>query len=271
MTKDMRNYFPWDPKHPSQTDVPRIKQGHLGAQMWSAYSPCFNQYKDAVEKGLDQIDLIKRFINKYPNNFQYTTTADGIMEAFSRGKVSSMIGMEGGHMIGSSLAVLRMFYELGVRYLTLTHSCNTAWADNYKATRYNQPVFNGLSPFGERVVGEMNRLGMMIDLAHVALDTMNDAMDISKAPVIFSHTSSFALCPHRRNAPDEILERLPVNGGIIMVNLYPNFINCTLDTVYGDDNRTASISQVADHLDHIKSITGPDYIISIVCVYLQII
>ncbi|ESO95223.1 hypothetical protein LOTGIDRAFT_239451 [Lottia gigantea] len=260
LTKDMRKYFPYNPKHPSQTDIPRIKRGHLGAQLWSAYSPCYNQYKDGVEKGLDLVDLIKRFVKKYDQYFQWTTTADGIMNAYKNGKVASLIGMEGGHMIGNSLAVLRMFYELGVRYLTLTHSCNTAWADNYKATRYNKPVFHGLSSFGERVVKEMNRLGMLIDLSHVALDTMNDALDISIAPVIFSHTSSYALCPHRRNAPDDVLRRLPKNGGIIMVNIYPNFINCTVDTVYGDDNRTASVSQVADHMDHIKSITGPDHI-----------
>ncbi|KAK7109046.1 hypothetical protein V1264_013162 [Littorina saxatilis] len=260
LQKDMWNYFQPRPKHPSQTDIPRIREGLLGAQMWSAYSDCIAQYRDAVTKGLRLIDLIKRFVHKYSHVFQFVTTADGILDAFHEGKFASLIGLEGGNMIDSSLAVLRMYYELGVRYMTLTWSCNTPWADNYKCTRYNTPVHHGLSPFGERVVREMNRMGMLVDISHVALDTMYDALNISTAPVIFSHSSSYTLCPHRRNAPDDVLHLLRDNGGIIMVNFYPDFINCTLDNVYGDDNRTASISQVADHLDHIKSITGPDHI-----------
>ncbi|KAK7474759.1 hypothetical protein BaRGS_00033991 [Batillaria attramentaria] len=260
MSENMWKYFHPLPDHPSQTDIPRIREGKLGAQMWSAYSDCKAQYLDAVNKGLRLVDVIKRFTRKYSDFFQFVTSADGILDAFHHGKFASLIGLEGGHMIDSSLAVLRMFYELGVRYMTLTWSCNTPWADNYKSTRYNKSEFGGLSPFGERVVREMNRLGMLVDISHVALDTMYDALNISSAPVIFSHSSAYALCPHRRNAPDDVLGLLRENGGIIMVNFYPSFINCTADTVYSSGNHTASVSQVADHLDHIKSITGPDHV-----------
>ncbi|XP_025094616.1 dipeptidase 1-like isoform X1 [Pomacea canaliculata] len=260
LSKNMWDYFLPRAKHPSQTDIPRIREGLLGAQMWSAYSDCRSQYKDAVTRGLRSVDLIKRFTRKYSDFFEMVTTADGILDAFHLGKFASLIGLEGGNLIDSSLAVLRTHYELGVRYMTLTWSCNTPWADNYLCTRYNTPVWHGLSPFGERVVREMNRLGMMVDLSHVSVETMYDALNISVAPVIFSHSSAFAICPHRRNVPDDVLALVRDKGGIIMVNFYPDFINCTVDTVYGNDNRTASISQVADHLDHIKSITGPDHI-----------
>ncbi|XP_041367644.1 dipeptidase 1-like [Gigantopelta aegis] len=257
---DTRTQFPYDPTNPSQTDIPRLRQGLLGAQMWSGYTRCGNQYKDAVRWGLSMIDLIKRMVHKYHDTLQFVTTADGIMNAFRKGKIASMIGMEGGHMIDSSLAVLRMFYELGVRYLTLTWSCDTPWADNYKDTRYNTPHNHGLSKFGEHVVGEMNRLGMMVDISHVGDDTMNDVLDVSAAPVIFSHSSVYSLCPHHRNVQDNVLRRLKHNNGIIMINFYPVFINCTLENKHDDDNRTASVSQVADHFDYVRNLIGSDHL-----------
>lgn len=261
MNQDMREQLWFKPEnHPSQTDISRLRQGMLGAQIWSAYSNCYTQFKDAVTKGLEQVDLIKRFVKKYSKTFQLVTTADGVLKSFQEGKIASLIGLEGGHMIDNNLSVLRSYYELGVRYMTLTWSCNTPWADGYPATRHNKPVNKGLSDWGKRVIKEMNRLGMMIDLSHVSWETMDDVFTISTAPVIYSHSSSFALCPHHRNAPDKLLQKLKTNGGIIMVNFYPYFINCTSETVYQDDYRTASLSQIADHMDHIKSVIGAEHI-----------
>ncbi|KAK7115632.1 dipeptidase 1-like [Littorina saxatilis] len=261
MRKNMWDYFQHRPDHPSQTDIPRIRQGLLGAQLWSVFTNCSAQYRDGVTKGLRAVDLIKRFTHKYSDFFRFVTSADGILEAFNAGKFASLIGLEGGHMIDSSLGVLRIYYEVGVRYMTLTWNCATPWADSVTNTVINTPVHHGLSQFGKRVVLEMNRLGMLVDVSHAALDTMYDVLNVSAAPIIFSHSSAFALCPHRRNVPDDVLRLLRNNGGIIMINFYPDFINCTQDDVYDTTfNRTASISQIADHLDHIKSITGPDHV-----------
>lgn len=261
LRNNMWNYFKHRPDNPSQTDIPRMKQGLLGAQLWSAYTNCSSQYRDAVVKGLRAVDLIRRFTHKYRDFFQFVTTADGIMDAFNNGKLASMIGLEGGHMIDSSMAILRVYYEMGVRYMTITWNCVTPWADSCLCTVHNTSVHHGLSPFGMRIVREMNRLGMLVDISHVALETMYDVLNVTLSPVIFSHSNAYALCPHRRNAPDDVLMLLKENGGIIMVNVYPDFINCTSENVYDRSyNRTASISQVADHLDHIKSVTGPDHI-----------
>ncbi|KAJ8313585.1 hypothetical protein KUTeg_008146 [Tegillarca granosa] len=241
MNQDMREQLWFKPEnHPSydlrllDTDCRRyIGRGSVAyfllfnlfyQHIWSAYSNCYTQFKDAVTKGLEQVDLIKRFVKKYSDTFQLVTTADGVLKSFQEGKIASLIGLEGGHMIDNNLSVLRSYYELG------------------------------------RVIKEMNRLGMMIDLSHVSWETMDDVFTISTAPVIYSHSSSFALCPHHRNAPDKLLQKLKTNGGIIMVNFYPYFINCTSETVYQDDYRTASLSQIADHMDHIKTVIGAEHI-----------
>ncbi|XP_052806657.1 dipeptidase 1-like [Mya arenaria] len=241
----------------ARTDIPKIRQGLLGAQFWSCWVDCNSQYKDAVRATLDQLDVIKRFTEKYPEVFQFVTTSTGVMDAFNAGKIGSLIGLEGGHSIDSSLAVLRMYYDLGVRYMTLTHSCNTPWADNWLVDEpdNNGTTLGGLSHFGQEVVREMNRLGMIVDLAHVAKRTMMAAIATSRAPVIFSHSSAFHVCNHFRNVQDDVLLKLKENGGVIMVNFYDGFIVCP------PSNKTRSdLTDVADHIDYIASLIGHDHV-----------
>ncbi|KAJ8313580.1 hypothetical protein KUTeg_008141 [Tegillarca granosa] len=167
------------------TDIPRIRAGKLSAQFWACFVRCNSQYKDAVRQSLIQLDTIKKFVKRYPNTFEFVTTAQGILDAFSAGKVASLVGLEGGHSIDSSLSNLRMFYDLGVRYMTVTHSCNTPWADNWTVDKDKNPEHNGLTEFGKKVILEMNRLGMFIDLSHVSKKTMLDSLEVSRAPVMY--------------------------------------------------------------------------------------
>lgn len=232
----------------THTNIPKIKEGHLGAQFWSAYVPCDTQYKDAVRQTLEQIDVVHRMCNKYPDTFRFAVESKDIEEAFTSKKVASLIGVEGGHSIDSSLATLRIMYQLGVRYMTLTHSCNTPWADNWLVDTGSDPSENnGLSAFGRQLVDEMNRLGMLIDLAHVPVNVMNQVLDMSKAPVIFSHSSAYTVCQHKRNVPDDVLVRVNKTEGIVMVNFYNDYVTCS---------KTANLSDVADHFDHIKKVGG---------------
>ncbi|XP_060924614.1 dipeptidase 1 [Limanda limanda] len=232
----------------THTNIPKIKEGRLGAQFWSAYVPCETQYKDAVRQTLEQIDVIHRMCQKYPETFMFATSSKDIMDAFNMNKTASLIGVEGGHSLDSSLGTLRVMYQLGVRYLTLTHSCNTPWADNWLVDTGSEPSeHNGLSPFGKQLVVEMNRLGMLIDLAHVTVAVMNQVLDMSKAPVIFSHSSAYSICQHKRNVPDDVLKRVNQTGGIVMVNFYNDYVTCS---------KTAKLSDVADHFDHIKKVAG---------------
>lgn len=236
----------------THTNIPKIKQGRLGAQFWSAYVPCDTQYKDAVRQTLEQIDVVHRMCKKYPETFRFASTAQEILDAFHSNRTASLIGVEGGHSLDSSLGTLRTMYHLGVRYLTLTHSCNTPWADNWLVDTGSEPSeHNGLSPFGKRLVLEMNRLGMLIDLAHVTVAVMNQVLEITKAPVIFSHSSAYTVCPHKRNVPDDILKKVKENKGIVMVNFYNDYVTCS---------KTAKLSDVADHFDHIKKVAGADII-----------
>ncbi|KAF6077300.1 dipeptidase 1 [Phyllostomus discolor] len=232
----------------THTNIPKLKAGLVGGQFWSAYVPCDTQNKDAVRRTLEQMDVIHRMCQKYPETFVCVTNSKGIRQAFQDGKVASLIGVEGGHSIDSSLGVLRALYHLGMRYLTLTHSCNTPWADNWLVDKGDDKAQSqGLSLFGKSVVRELNRLGVLIDLAHTSVATMKAALNLSVAPVIFSHSSAFQLCQHRRNVPDDVLQLVRKNGGLVMVNFYNDYVAC---------QQQATLSQVADHLDHIKKVAG---------------
>uniref|UniRef100_A0A182JTK7 Dipeptidase n=1 Tax=Anopheles christyi TaxID=43041 RepID=A0A182JTK7_9DIPT len=250
--EDLRDITPWSTSAWSHTDLRRLKEGMVSAQFWSAYAPCSSQHLDAVQLTLEQIDLIRRLVNLYPQHMALVTTADGIEESHRTGKLASLIGIEGGHSIGTSLGVLRTFYQLGARYLTLTHTCNTPWADCCKVDEPGRvPHIGGLSHFGTLVVTEMNRLGMIVDLSHVSVPTMLDALATSKAPVIFSHSSAHAICNSSRNVPDHVLKRIAVNGGLVMVAFYPHFVSC---------GEKATLKDVVAHINHIRDVAGVDHV-----------
>ncbi|WUB71764.1 dipeptidase [Streptomyces sp. NBC_00576] len=266
------------------TDIPRLREGGVGAQYWSVYVR--SDLPDAVPATLEQIDCVRQLIARYGNELRPALTAADMEAGRREGRIASLMGAEGGHSIANSLGTLRGLYELGVRYLTLTHNDNVAWADS--AT--DEPGVGGLSEFGREVVREMNRLGMLVDLSHVAATTMRHALDTSVAPVIFSHSSSRAVCDHPRNIPDDVLERLPVNGGMAMVTFVPKFVlQAAVDwTAAADDNMrahgfhhlattpeamkihrafeeanprpVATVSTVADHLDHMREVAGIDHL-----------
>ena len=274
------------PQPSIMTDIPRLKAGGLGAQFWSVYVPVELAGGRAVTATLAQIDIVHQMMQRYPGTFELALTADDIERIFKRGKIASLIGMEGGHSIDNSLGALRMFSRLGARYMTLTHSKNTAWADS--AT--DVPAVGGLSPFGEEVVREMNWLGMLVDLSHVSADTMDDAIRVSRAPVIFSHSSARAVTNVPRNVPDNILQQLPKNGGVVMVTFVPGFLSPEaaawnklqtaeqerLTKQFPGDAETvksgvarwaaanpaprAMLTQAADHIDHIRKVAGIDHI-----------
>ncbi len=246
------------------TDVPRLREGGVGGQFWSVYVPIEIQGADAVKATMDQVDIVHRMVARYPSVFELALTSADVERIEKKGRIASLIGMEGGHSINNSLGVLRMFHQLGARYMTLTHNENTPWADAAMDT----PAHNGLTAFGEQVVREMNRLGMIVDLSHVSPATMDAALRVTQAPVMFSHSSARALTDHPRDVPDNILARLPQNGGIVMVTFVPAFIS---REVYEYSNRPAewraanpapraTIAQVADHIDHIKRVAGIDHV-----------
>lgn len=268
------------------TDIPRLRQGGVGLQLWSAYVPASTaEDGTALLATLEQIDLIHRMVQTYPDTFQMVSTANEAQEAVKNGKIASMIGVEGGYSIADSLAALRIYYQLGVRYLTLTHSKSINWADSATDEEKN----DGLTAFGQDVVREMNRLGMLVDIAHVSAKTMRDVLKISKAPIISSHSSAYALTPHPRNIPDDVLRLITKNGGLIMVNFYSAYINKDamkhLDKylAYRDQMRAkisnedelratlrawteknpmprGSVKDVADHIDHIVKVAGIDHV-----------
>jgi membrane dipeptidase len=206
---------------PLMTDIPRLRAGGVGAQFWSVWVPTDTKDTMAVQWTLEQIDLVKRMAARYPADLEMAYTAADIVRVEHAHRVASLIGIEGGHQINNSLATLRQMYELGARYMTLTHSMNTAWADS--AT--DAPVHNGLTAFGRAVVSEMNRLGMLVDLSHVSPKTMQDALEVTKAPVIFSHSGARGLIDHPRDVPDDVLALVAKNHGVVMVNFYPAYVS----------------------------------------------
>jgi membrane dipeptidase len=245
------------------TDIARLRQGGVGGQFWSVYVPSTMQGKEAVRATLEQIDIVHRMTQRWPETFEMAYTAADVERSFKAGRIGSLIGMEGGHSIDSSLATLRMMFALGARYMTLTHSANVPWAD----ASPGPVVLGGLSKFGEEVVREMNRLGMLVDLSHVHPETMEDALRVTEAPVIFSHSSAKAICNVHRNVPDNVLQLVAKNGGVVMVTFVPGFIS---QEVANYDARPAAertgaapkatLQQVADHIDHIRKVAGIDHI-----------
>jgi membrane dipeptidase len=269
------------------TDIPRLRAGGVGGQFWSVYVPTRLSGPEAVQATIEQIDVVYRMCARYPETFELALTADDVIRIHKQGRIASLIGMEGGHSINNSLGTLRMMYQLGARYLTLTHTANTDWAD----AAGDEAKHRGLTAFGEDVVREMNRLGMLVDLSHVTDDVMRQALRVTKAPVIFSHSNARARCDHDRNVPDDVLRMTATNGGVVMVCFLPAYLverdrsyservraeRNRLVTLHGEsqelitaglaewrktnpDPNAATLSDVADHIDHIRSLVGVDYI-----------
>ena len=232
---------------PFHTDIARLRSGGVGAQWWSVYIPFDAVAEGAAKVQLEQIDIAHQIIDKYPEAFELALTPSDVETAFGRGRVASMLGMEGAHAIENSLGTLRAFFALGVRYMTLTHNGTLDWAD----ACCDLPRHGGLTEFGREVVREMNRMGMLVDISHTSPETMNDALDVAEAPVIFSHASARAIHDHPRNVPDQVLRRLPANGGVVMVTFVPQFLT---------RNEQATIGDVADHIEHIVEVAGIDHV-----------
>jgi membrane dipeptidase len=269
------------------TDIPRLRTGCVGGQFWSVYVPTRLPGADALQATVEQIDVVHRLCAAYPETFELALTANDVERIHRNGRIASLIGMEGGHSINNSLAALRMTYRLGARYMTLTHTKNTDWAD----AAGDVAVHKGLTPFGEDVVREMNRLGMLVDLSHVTDDTMRDALRVTRAPVIFSHSSARALCNHVRNVPDDVLTMVKANGGIVMACFLPGYLTESQRTRFeaGEAERSrlqklypnesdkvdagmrewrqrpdrlprATLNDVANHIDHIRKVAGIDHV-----------
>ncbi len=264
-----------------ETDLARLKQGQLRAQFWSIFVP--GEIKEGYAKvQLEQFDIAKRMIAKYPEAMELALSVSDVRRIAAKGKVASMLGMEGGHVLENSLGALRAYYDLGARYLTLTHNVTLDWADS----SMDAPRHHGLTPFGKEVVREMNRLGMLVDISHVSPDVMRDVLDTSAAPVIFSHSSAYALADHPRNVPDAILKRMAANGGVVMVTFIPPFVNRDamawdaglrlqskgiaeeaelkrLEDAYIKEHGPspkATLKDVADHIDYVARIAGHDHV-----------
>jgi len=273
------------------TDIPRLRAGHVGAQFWSVWIPVSTKGPEAVRMTIEQIDIVKAIAARWPRDFAMAYSVADIRRAQREGRIASLIGVEGGHQIDDSLAVLRQYHDLGARYMTLTHSSNTAWADS--AT--DAPVHHGLTPFGKAVVREMNRIGMLVDLSHVSEATMRAALEVARAPVIFSHSSARAITDHPRNVSDEVLRLVAKNGGVVMVNFAPGYVSearrrwdadraaekARFDSppfgglYIGDAERAKSelakweaahpapvvgITDVAAHVQHVRDVAGVDHV-----------
>jgi len=276
---------------PLMTDIPRLRAGHVGGQFWSVWVPVNIKGPEAVQTTVEQIDLVKRMAARYPADFAMAETAADVRRIHRAGKIACLIGIEGGHQINNSLAVLRQMYDLGARYMTLTHVLDIDWAD--AAT--DAPVHHGLTPFGVEVVREMNRLGMLVDLSHVSPETMRAALSATRAPVIFSHSSARAIVDHPRDVPDDILALVARNGGVVMVNFNPGYVSAARNQwdadraaelaryssppygglYIGQPDRAkaalekwesehpkpvTTVAQVADHIEHVRQVAGVDHV-----------
>jgi membrane dipeptidase len=268
----------------TQTDLPRLQDGGVGAQFWSVFVPC-NEGERSVASTLEQVDAAYAMIARYADRLAPATTADEVEAAWRAGRIACLMGAEGGHQIAESIAVLRVYHRLGIRYLTLTHNDNVPWADS--AT--DVPVLGGLSDAGRDIVREMNRIGMLVDLSHVSHDVMRDTLEVATAPVIFSHSSAYAVCDHPRNVPDDVLERLAGNGGTCMVTFVPRFVNQAVrdwaleaqrraeeqgvdardipalqavEKIYQEEvpHPPAYLSDVVAHLEHVREVAGVDHV-----------
>lgn len=240
------------PQPKLHTDISRLRAGGVKAQFWSVYvSADTDLTGDALLQTLEQIDIVHQMHRRYPDTFELAATADDIERIAAEGRIAGMLGIEGGHSIRGSLPVLRRLYDLGCRYMTLTHSKSLDWADS--AT--DKPRSGGLSPFGEEVVREMNRLGMLVDLSHVSPETMKDALRVTRAPVIFSHSSARAINSHPRNVPDDVLRMTAANGGVVMINFYSGFIVPT-EQLRRDEKATGDLETVIDHIEHVIRVAG---------------
>ncbi len=268
----------------TQTDLPRLRQGGVGAQFWSVFVPT-QEGARAVTTTLEQIDAAYALVERYAGDLALATTADEVEAAWSSGRIACLLGAEGGHQIDGSLAVLRLYHRLGVRYLTLTHNDNVPWADS--AT--DEPVLGGLDDVGRGVVSEMNRMGMIVDLSHVSHDAMRDALDVARAPVIFSHSSAYAVCDHPRNVPDDVLGRLAANGGTCLVTFVPRFVTQAVrdwalvaeqraratgvdprdlpalqavQAAYQEEvpHPRSTLDDVVAHLEHVREVAGIDHV-----------
>ena len=248
---------------PKHTDLARLERGQVAAQFWSIYID--GEMKDSgyARVQLEQFDIARRVIARYPEALRWTPTAAEVRRAFAAGRIGSLLGLEGGHAIENSLGALRMYYEMGGRYMTLTHNVTLDWAD----AALDSARHGGLTRFGEEVVREMNRLGMLVDLSHVSPGSMSDALNVTEAPVIFSHSNARALVDHRRNVPDSILARLPKNGGVVMVTFVNSFASAALKA-WEDSGAAArrgprprvTIKDIADHIDHVRKVAGADHV-----------
>jgi len=273
-------------KTAGHTDLARLKQGMVGGQFWSIYIPGEIRDSGYARVQLEQFDIARRIVAKYPERFEWALTSDAIRASFRRGKIGSLLGLEGGHAIENSLGALRVYYDLGARYMTLTHNVTLDWAD----AALDSAKHGGLTNFGKEVVREMNRVGMLVDLSHVSPGTMSDALDVTEAPVIFSHSSARAIVDHPRNVPDSILARLPKNGGVVMVTFVTSFVSpkakawsdaqtaaraeaggrlgsdtagvrrAMEEWVRANPQPKVMLSEVADHIDHVKKVAGVDHV-----------
>jgi membrane dipeptidase len=274
------------PDNPLMTDMARLHQGDVGGQFWSVFIDADIHGDEAIRDTIQQIDVVKRLVKAYPNDLALAGTADDVVRIHKSGRVASLIGIEGGHQIGANMAALRQFYDLGARYMTLAHFKNNEFADSAN----DDPKYHGLNDFGKAVVHEMNRIGMLVDLSHVSDDVMRQAIQLSRAPVIFSHSGARAIDSHPRNVPDDVLKLLPANGGVVMVNFYAGYVSNAFrdwdtarsmeqarekQTMYGQPKEreaalkawvaahpapVVSVGDVADHVEHIVKVAGYDHV-----------